>query len=134
MAHEVEITSPSNQTKTILGANSSNETRVIRTNNAGQLEINDKYVLPLATNVSSTLTLTSASTAYQITEPTSAFLITYCNNSDADMFWGFATLTTGGILLAKSGGVVTLKCAANASPFFYCASAGKVLNYTTTVI
>lgn len=93
-----------------------------------------QVVLPLATNVSSTLTLTSASTAYQITEPTSDFLVTYCNASDTDMYWGFATLTSGGILLAKSGGTVTLLCSANNSPFFYCASAGKVLNYTTTVI
>lgn len=96
--------------------------------------VQNKYVLPLATNVSSTLTLTSASTAYQITEPTSDFLVTYCNNSDTDMYYGFATLTTGGILLPKNGGTVALVCAANSSPFFYCASAGKVLNYTTTLI
>lgn len=95
---------------------------------------NPNNSLPLATNVSSTLTLTDADTAYQITEPTSAFLVTYCNNSDTDMYWGFATLTTGGILLAKSGGTVSMACAANNSPFFYCASAGKVLNYTTTVL
>lgn len=91
-------------------------------------------VLPLSTNVSSTLTLTSATTAYQITEPTSDFLVTYCNASDTDMYWGFATLTSGGIKLASGGGTVTMLCAANSSPFFYCGSAGKVLNYTTTVI
>lgn len=96
--------------------------------------VQDKYVLPLATNVSSTLTLTSANTAYQITEPASDFLVTFCNMSDTDMYWGFATLTSGGILLPKNGGTLTLKCTANASPFFYCASAGKVLNYTTTLI
>lgn len=99
-----------------------------------EMPTDDNPYLPLATNVSSTLTLTSASTAYQITEPTSNFIVTYCNASDTDMYWGFATLTTGGILLAKSGGVVTFSCAANASPFFYCASAGKVLNYTTSVL
>lgn len=90
--------------------------------------------LPLVTNVSGTLSIASASTAYQITEPTSDFLVTYCNASDTDMYWGFATLASGGILLAKNGGTVTMLCKANASPFFYCGSAGKVLNYTTTVL
>lgn len=102
--------------------------------NAGTFAVQNKYVLPLATNVTSTLTLTNASTAYQITEPTSDFLVTYCNTSDTDMYWGFATLTSGGVLLPKNGGTLTLKCAANNSPFFYCASAGKVLAYTTTLI
>ena len=102
--------------------------------NAGTFAVQNKYVLPLATNTTSTLTLTSASTAYQITEPGSDFLVTYCNMSDTDMYWGFATLTTGGTLLPKNGGTLVLKCVANNSPFFYCASAGKVLNYTTTLI
>lgn len=102
--------------------------------NAGIFAVQNNYSLPLATNVSSTLTLTNASTAYQITEPTSAFIVTYCNMSDTDMYWGFATLTSGGILLPKNGGTLTLKCAANNSPFFYCGSAGKVLNYTTSLI
>ena len=97
-------------------------------------DVKNKYVLPLATNTTSTLTLTSASTAYQITEPGSDFMVTYCNMSDTDMYWGFATLTTGGVLLPKNGGTLVLKCVANNSPFFYCASAGKVLNYTTTLI
>jgi hypothetical protein len=101
--------------------------------NAGTFAV-QQTALPLATNVSGTLTLTSATTAYQITEPNVAFLVTYCNNSDTDMYWGFATLTSGGILLAKAGGTVTMMCAANNSPFFFCASAGKILNYTTTAI
>lgn len=118
-----------------LGATSGaeNDYEPLHTNARGALWTQED-VLPLATNVSSTFTLTSASTAYQITEPTSAFMVVYCNNSDTDMYWGFATLTTGGILLSKNGGIVSMMCAANASPFFYCASAGKVLNYTTTVI
>ena len=97
-------------------------------------DVKNKYVLPLGTNTSSTITLTLASTAYQITEPTSDFIVTYCNMSDTDMYWGFATLNSGGILLPKNGGTLILKCAANNSPFFYCASAGKVLNYSTTIV
>lgn len=97
-------------------------------------DVKNKYVLPLGTNTSSTITLTLASTAYQIVEPASDFIVTYCNLSDTDMYWGFATLTSGGILLPKNGGTLILKCAANNSPFFYCASAGKVLNYSTTIV
>jgi len=87
-----------------------------------------------STNVSSTLTLTSASTAYQPTAAASDYLLVMCNASDTDMYWGFATLTTGGILLAKNGGVVAMILSGNKAPYIYCASAGKVLNYSTTVL
>lgn len=86
---------------------------------------------PAGTGANGTITLTNASTAYSVpaTASDSNHVLTLYNGSDANMFWGFATLTTGGILLS-AGGVLTVNLGANQGLFVYCASAGKVINYS----
>jgi hypothetical protein len=86
---------------------------------------------PAGTGSNGTVTLTDASTAYSVpaTASTSNHVLTLYNGSDTDMFWGFATLTTGGILL-PAGGTLTVNLGANQNLFVYCASAGKVINYS----
>lgn len=90
--------------------------------------------LPAATNATAQLSLASAATAYQPTAPASPYLLVLSNNSDTDMKWGYATATATGILLPKSGGTVAMIMAASKAPYINCASAGKVCDYTTTVL
>lgn len=79
-----------------------------------------------------TVTLTSASTAYAIpaTGIDANHTLMVYNGSDTDIFIGFATLTSGGILL-PSGGVLNCDLGANQVIYGYCASAGKIVNYST---
>jgi hypothetical protein len=95
----------------------------------GAATINDSY--PSGMDSNNTITLINANTAYAV--PTIAstknhVLILY-NGSDADMYWGYATLITGGILLA-SGATMSINLGANQTIFMYCGSAGKILNTT----
>jgi hypothetical protein len=101
--------------------------------NAGTFAV-QQSALTAATNATSQLTLTSSATAYQPTAPASPYLLVLSNNSDTDMKWGYATCTATGIFLAKSGGTVAMIMAASKAPFVNCASAGKVLDYTTTIL
>jgi hypothetical protein len=80
------------------------------------------------------LTLTNANAAYSPTAEKSTYELVMCNNSDTDMKWNFAGSNSIGILLAKSGGSIALVLAANKSVTVWCGSAGKVLDYTTSVI
>lgn len=79
-----------------------------------------------------TVTLTNANTAYAIpaTGIAANHTLMIYNGSDTDIFIGFATLTSGGILL-PSGGVLTCDLGANQVIYGYCASAGKIVNYST---
>lgn len=86
---------------------------------------------PLGAGANGTRTLTLANTAYAVPETASTkthVLVVY-NGSDTDMYWGFATLTSGGILL-PAGGRLTLDLGAGKGIFMYCTSAGKVVNHT----
>jgi len=91
--------------------------------------INDTY--PAGTGSNSTVTLTLANTAYSVpaTASTKNHILVLYNGSDTDMYWGYATLTTGGILL-PSGATTSVDLGANQTMFVYCTSAGKVINYT----
>jgi len=89
--------------------------------------INSNY--PSGTASNGTLTLTNADTAYSITAPTSNYVLIVYNGSDTDMYMGYATLTIGGILL-PAGGTMNFNLGANQTIYFYCTSAGKVLNYS----
>lgn len=94
---------------------------------------NNLYPVGTGTNIS--VTLTSATTAYSVPDSTPAanYQITLYNGSDTDMYWGYATLTTGGVLL-PSGGTVSMKLGADQGLFVYCGSAGKVLSGTYKLI
>lgn len=78
-----------------------------------------------------TITLTNATTAYAVPASASnkSHTLIVHNGSDTDMYVGYATLTTGGILL-PSGGVMNFDLGANQGIFAYCGSAGKILNWT----
>lgn len=92
------------------------------------IPVNNDY--PQGSGVNGTTTLTNANTSYA-SHPTSTIPITLTlyNSSDTDMFWGYAALTSGGILF-PSGGVISVNLGASQSLYLYCTSAGKVLNYT----
>jgi hypothetical protein len=86
---------------------------------------------PAGASANGTVTLTLATTAYSIPASASAksnVLIIY-NGSDTDMYIGYDTLTSGGILL-PSGGVMNFDLGANQVIYAYCGSAGKIINYT----
>jgi hypothetical protein len=86
---------------------------------------------PAGAGSNGTITLTNATTAYSVpaTASTKNHTLIIYNGSDTDMYVGYATLTTGGILL-PSGGVMTFDLGANQTIFAYCGSAGKVINYS----
>lgn len=86
---------------------------------------------PSGTASNGTVTLTSASTAYAIptSAPTTDYTMIVYNGSNSDMYLGFATLTTGGILL-PAGGTLTVDIGASKTLFAYCTSAGKIANYS----
>jgi hypothetical protein len=83
----------------------------------------------LATWVSGSLTLTSATTAYLIpvSEQVGRRQLILYNGSDTNMFIGSSAVTVAtGILLATGA---TMAIDAGANLYAICASAGKVLNY-----
>ena len=90
---------------------------------------------PAGAGANAGITLTNANTAYSApaSSPTKAYILALYNGSDTDMYWGFATLTSGGILL-PSGGTLSLNLGANQGLFAYCTSAGKVLSITYKLI
>ena len=79
-----------------------------------------------------TITLTSATTAYQIpaTPIATPHLLILYNSSDTDMFIRFTTGTTNGWGLG-TGQSMTIDMGASEKLFAYCASAGKILKYST---
>lgn len=79
-----------------------------------------------------TVTLTNANTAYSIpaTGINADYTLIVYNGSDTDIYIGFATLTSGGILL-PSGGVLNCDLGTSQVIYGYCASAGKIVNYST---
>lgn len=106
--------------------------------NLQALKINsDKFAIfsPSGAGANGTVTLTLASTAYQIpaSTPVTAYTIIFYNGSDSDMYFGFATLTTAGILV-PSGGTMTVDLGANQAMFAYCLSVGKIINYSYKLI
>jgi hypothetical protein len=98
-----------------------------------QFGVDDAY--PAGTGSVGTLTLTSASTAYTVpaTAPTGKHILVIYNGSDTDVFWGYSTLTSGGIII-PAGRTLALKLGANQSIYLYCASAGKVVNYSVKLV
>lgn len=95
-------------------------------------ELNGLALYPDGTGANGTVTLTSSSTAYAVpsgTPPTDRYVLVMYNGSDTDMYFGYVTLTTGGILL-PAGGIATLNLGANQVMYVYCLSAGKIINYS----
>ncbi len=88
-------------------------------------------IFPSGSASNGTVTLTDADTAYAVpaTASTKNHILILHNGSDSDMYVGYATLTTGGILL-PAGGTMTVDLGASQKMYAYCGSAGKVINYS----
>jgi hypothetical protein len=129
---KVELTAIEVAAQTIAGAISGTEMQVDVITSALPTDaatINDSY--PTGTGSNNTITMINANEAYSV--PTIAstknhVLILY-NGSDTDMYWGYSTLITGGILLA-SGATMSINLGANQTIFMYCGIAGKIINIT----
>jgi len=76
------------------------------------------------------LTLTSATTAYSNTAPATPHLLVVHNASDTDVYFRFTTGTTLGTLLSTKKSL-SIDMGASEVLYFYCGSAGKVINYST---
>jgi hypothetical protein len=76
------------------------------------------------------LTLTLANTAYSNTAPAAPHVLIVHNASDTDVYWRFTTGATLGTLL-ESGKSLAIDMGASEVLYFYCASAGKIVNYST---
>jgi len=86
---------------------------------------------PLGTGTNATRTLTLSATAYTViaSTPITAYQLVMYNNSDTDIYWGFANSNANGILLPRDGRVA-LDMGASQAIYAYCASAGKTLATT----
>ena len=82
------------------------------------------------TKLDTSLTLTSATTVYSTTAPTIPYLLIVHNKSDTDVYFRFTTGTTLGTLLG-TGKSLVIDMGASEVLYFYCADAGKVINYST---
>lgn len=93
------------------------------------ITLNTDY--PVGSGDNSSVTLTSANTAYAVpaTASTKRHILILYNGSDTDMYWGYENTNANGILL-PSGGRVTLDLGASQQVYAYCASASKVITCT----
>jgi len=83
------------------------------------------------TGVDTSYTLTNAGTAYYIprTPPTARYTLIVYNGSDTDMMLGFSSTTTVGFKLVP-GEKFMIDLDASELIYAYCASAGKVINFS----
>lgn len=88
------------------------------------------------TGADTTITLTSANTAYAVpaSAPTTDYILVLSNQSDTNMTWGFQNTGTLGNVLVASTGLVSMRLAGSVVIYARCASAGKVLNYSTKIV
>ena len=82
-----------------------------------------------------TITLTDADTSYQVPAsgnvPTKPYVLILGNTSDTNILWKTANDATGGHTIISETGEATFRLAANKVLYARCASAGKILNYST---
>lgn len=92
-------------------------------------------IYPIGTGANGSVTLTSADTAYAIpaSAPAGSYKITVQNNSDTDIYVGYQNSATNGIKL-EPGDSATDKLGASQQLYAYCASAGKIITYTTKLV
>lgn len=85
-------------------------------------------IYPSGTGGSETITLTNASTSYQVpsSPPTDKYILILYNNSDEDIYWSYDNTTTNGILIPPDGKVV-MNLAGSNYVYAYCGTAGKTL-------
>lgn len=88
------------------------------------------------TGADTTITLTNANTAYQVPAsiPTTDYVLVISNQSDTNITWGFQNTGTLGNLLVATTGLASMRLAGGQAIYARCASAGKVLNYSTKVV
>jgi len=96
-------------------------------NQITSFSVDDDY--PSGSGDEENLTLANADTAYAVpsSAPTKKYVLVCYNGSDTDMYWSYKNSTSGGVIL-EAGEKVALDLGANQQIYFWCGSAGKVLN------